>query len=139
MKKVMIFGTFDIIHGGHLHMFTEAREYGDNLIAVVGRDENVEKVKGTLPVHNQDERLHLIKSIRQINEAVLGDKFDVYKVIEAHRPDVIALGYDQKVYVDKLAEAIEEFGLTTKIVKLKPHQIHKYKSSKIKQHIERII
>ncbi|MFA4830717.1 MAG: adenylyltransferase/cytidyltransferase family protein [Patescibacteria group bacterium] len=139
MKIVMIFGTFDIVHCGHLHMFREAKEYGGKLIAVVGRDANVEKVKGFLPIHNEKERLFLVENIKLVDQAVLGDKTDVYKVIEKFKPDIIALGYDQKMYVDELAEAITKFGLKTRIVKLKPYHENQYKSSKIKKYIERIV
>jgi cytidyltransferase-like protein len=139
MKIVMVFGTFDIVHCGHLHMFKEAREYGDKLIAVVGRDANVEKVKGMMPVHNEKERLFLVQNIKLVDESVLGDKTDMYRVIGKYKPAVIALGYDQKVYVDKLANAITKFGLKTQIVKLAPYHENEYKSSKIKKYIERVV
>ena len=47
MKKVMVFGTFDIIHPGHIHLLKEAKEYGDFLIAVIGRDATVCKGAGS--------------------------------------------------------------------------------------------
>lgn len=139
MKKVMIFGTFDILHCGHLHMFKQAREYGDFLIAVVGRDANVEEIKGIGPMHNETERLDLISQIKLIDKARLGDKIDVYKVIEEEKPDIIALGYDQRAYIDKLADAITNFGLSTEIVRLTEYQEKRLKSSKIKKYIERMI
>ena len=43
MKRVLIFGTFDGIHEGHLNLFKQAKKYGDYLIVVVGRDENIKK------------------------------------------------------------------------------------------------
>src|SRR3989339_2092009 len=106
MTKVMIFGTFDIIHGGHIHMFKQAREYGDFLTAVVARDVNVERIKKRGALHNEVERVYFLKHIDLIDEVVLGDKTDVYKVIAKQKPDVVALGYDQRVYVDELEEAI---------------------------------
>jgi len=139
MKKVMVFGTFDVVHCGHIHMFKEAREYGDKLIAVIGRDVNVEKIKGIGPMHNEKERKMFLEQIKLIDEVILGDKIDVYKVIKEKRPDVIALGYDQKVYVDKLADAITEFDLNTKIVKLSAYRPNRFKSTKIKKYIERVI
>ncbi len=135
----MIFGTFDILHCGHLHMFKQAREYGDFLIAVVGRDANVEEIKGIGPMHNETERLDLISQIKLIDKARLGDKIDVYKVIEEEKPDIIALGYDQRAYIDKLADAITNFGLSTEIVRLTEYQEKRLKSSKIKKYIERMI
>lgn len=139
MKTVMIFGTFDIIHGGHIHMFKEAQEYGDFLIAVVARDVNVERIKKNGALHNETERLEFLKHVDLIDEVVLGDKTDIYKVIFEKKPDVIALGYDQKLYVDQLEEAITKCGLQTKIVRLAPYQENKFKTNKIRKYIERLV
>lgn len=139
MKKVMIFGTFDIIHGGHIHMFTEARAYGDFLIAVVARDVNVERIKENGALHSEGERLNFLKHIDLIDQAILGDKTNVYKVIAEQKPDVIALGYDQKIYVDQLEEAITNCGLNSRIVKLTPYQENKFKTSKIRKYMERLV
>ena len=135
----MIFGTFDIIHGGHIHMFKQAREYGNKLIAVVARDINVERIKDYGALHNEKERLDFLKHIDLIDEVILGDKTDAYKKIGEIKPDVIALGYDQKVYVDKLADAITEFGLETQIAKLTPYREGELKSNKIRKYIERLV
>lgn len=135
----MIFGTFDIIHGGHIHMFKEAKEYGDYVIAVVARDINVERIKQYGALHSEKERLDFLKHIDLIDEVILGDKTDVYKVIKEKKPDIIALGYDQKVYVDKLEDAITSFGLNTKIVKLTPYRANELKSNKIRKYIERLV
>lgn len=139
MKKVMVFGTFDIVHCGHLHMFKKAREYGDILVVVVGRDKNVEKIKGIGPMHNENERLDFISHIDLVDNALMGDKDDIYKVIREQHPDVIALGYDQKTYIDQLEEEISKAGLKTEIVRLSEYQPNRLKSSKIKKYIERMV
>ena len=74
----MVFGTFDIVHMGHIHMFTQAREYGDRLIAVVARDKNVEKIKGIGPMHADTERLEFLRHIDLIDEVMLGNPSDPY-------------------------------------------------------------
>ena len=45
-KRVLVFGTFDLLHQGHRYFLTQARRFGDTLIAVVARDEFVEERKG---------------------------------------------------------------------------------------------
>jgi len=45
MKTVMTFGTFDIVHPGHIHFLQQAKTYGDRLITIVARDMNVQKFK----------------------------------------------------------------------------------------------
>ena len=139
MKTVMIFGTFDILHYGHFHLFHEARKLGDRVIAVVGRDKNVRYVKGVKPFHNEKERAAILSHINLIDEVVLGDSKDVYKVIRKFRPDIIALGYDQKAYVDGLRIALKELQLPTKIVRLKSFGARKYKTGKIKKFLSRMI
>ncbi|PSO45360.1 MAG: FAD synthase [Parcubacteria group bacterium QH_9_35_7] len=132
MKKVMIFGTFDIFHIGHLKFIKQAKELGDKLIVVISRDNNVRKIKDKKPVHNEQHRKEILNSIKYIDKAILGNKDDVYKVIKKNKPDIIALGYDQSHFVDKLDSKLKEFNLNTKVVRLEPYQEDKFKSSKIR-------
>lgn len=138
MKTVMIFGTFDIVHHGHLNLFKQARKYGDKLVAVVGRDERVKTLKQN-PIHNEKERKYFLEQIRLIDTVILGDKKDVYKKIKEIKPNVIVLGYDQNHFTDKLAEKIKEFGLKIKIVRAKPYKAHSLKSTNIRTKLEKTI
>lgn len=131
MRTIMVFGTFDIVHLGHIHLFKQAKKLGDKLMVVVARDCNVKKIKGQAPLHNEKERLEFIKHIGIVDKAMLGDKNDIYKVVRKIKPDVIALGYDQKVDVSKLGGYI--------IKRLRPYRPTKAKSNKIKKYIEKII
>ena len=62
MKAVMVFGTFDILHPGHINFFKQAKKYG-NLIAVIARDRTVKQVKGRLPKYSEKQRLKAILSL----------------------------------------------------------------------------
>ena len=127
----MVFGTFDGLHEGHLDFFRQAKEYGDHLIVVVGRDSNVFKVKNHLPIRNETVRMDEIKKVKIVDEVLLGDENDIYKRIKEVNPDVICLGYDQMKFTDKLEEKIKEFGLQPKIFRLKPYKPEQFKSSLI--------
>ena len=120
-------------------MFQEAREYGDELVVSVTREVNVEKVKGIGSLHKAKEKKQLLEQIKLIDKVLLGDEVDPYKNIKKIKPDVIALGYDQKFFVDKLADKITEFGLETQIVRLSPYQENRFKSNKIRKYIERLV
>lgn len=124
----MVFGTFDILHPGHLYFFKQAKKLGDKLIVVVARDVNVEKVKGFLPKLNEKERLQIVKSLKIVDKAALGELRDRYRVILKYKPDVICLGYDQKVPSNFLRE-LRKRGAGTKVVRLKSYRPEKYKSS----------
>jgi len=131
----MIFGTFDILHPGHIDLFTQAKKLGDSLTVVVARDHRVANLKKDVPVHTEQERMNLLKHIDLIDTAIMGNNEDVYKVIQDNQPDIIALGYDQTHYTDKLEQKIKEFGLHTKVIRLKPYKQDTHKSTIIKQKI----
>jgi FAD synthetase len=127
--KAIVFGTFDILHPGHISFLKQAKKYGNNLIVVIGRDKTVAKIKGDYPKHSENERLNSIEQLDFVNRVLLGDLKDPYSVIKREKPDVICLGYDQKSYSKNLPEKIKEFKLNTKIVRLKPYKPEKFKSS----------
>ena len=137
MKKTVIaFGSFDIIHPGHLHYLRGASSYG-NLVVVVARDESVEKLKGRKPLMDENSRLEMIGSIKFVHRAMLGHKIrkwnEIYNILLDVRPDVIALGYDQKVDMNYLVRFLEENGLNAKIVRITPFKGAKFKSSKLRK------
>ena len=135
----MIFGTFDIVHLGHLNLFRQARKLGDYLVVVVARDKTSKKIKKITLVNNEKERLEFLKNIKSIDQAILGDKIDYYKVIKTEKPDVIALGYDQQNFIDKLEDKIKEFKLNTKVVRMKSHKPEQHKSGNIRKKISRML
>ena len=131
MQKVLIFGTFDIIHPGHLNFFNQARKHG-KLTIIISRDKTVKAVKGRFPLNNETKRLANLKSINITENILLGNITNKYAIIKKLKPDVICIGYDQTSFTDKLKQKIKEFNLTTKIIRLKPYKEKKYKSSKLK-------
>lgn len=134
MKQVMLFGTFDILHAGHLFVFKQAKKLG-NVTVVVARDKRVKKIKGNATIHSEKERAELLKHIDIIDRVILGDKNDVYKVVRLEKPDIIVLGYDQIHFVDGLEKKLEELKLETKIIRLKPYKHGSHKSGKIRKRL----
>lgn len=131
-KKVMVFGTFAILHPGHLYFFKKAKERGDKLIVVVARDATVRKIKGFFPKLNERARQEMVGVIKFVDEALLGDKFDWYKLILKYKPDAICLGYDQ-IAPKNFAGELQKRGVTAKVIRLKAYKPKKYKSSLITQ------
>lgn len=132
MKTVVVFGTFDIIHLGHIAFFKEAKKHGDYLVVIVARDSRVRGIKGHHPVFSEHDRVEMLQELSIIDKVILGDKSNVYKAIKNIKPDVIVLGYDQEIFTDKLAEKIKEFGLTTEIIRSKARKPQLYKSKLIR-------
>lgn len=127
MKKVMVFGTFDILHQGHLDYFKQAKHHGDEVVAVVARNINVFRMKGQYPKNDEKVRLAKIVESGAVDVVRLGYLEDKFKIIREENPDVIALGYDQQGYEDELQKEFPK----TKIVRLKAFKPETYKSSKL--------
>jgi FAD synthetase len=121
-------GTFDILHPGHLDYFRQAKEHGDYLIVVVARDSSA-IAEGKKPRFGEKERHTRVASVSIVDTAVLGNEGDKLKIVEQEKPDMICLGYDQKVDEEKLKEALAKRGLTPKIVRANAYHPEKYKSS----------
>jgi FAD synthetase len=126
MKTVMCFGTFDVLHLGHLNYFQQAKKLANKLIVVISRDTNVKKKL----LFNEKERLQLVKHLDLVDEVVLGDLNDQFKVIKDKSPNIILLGYDHQIKETELKEALSN--LNVKIKRAKEFYPEKYKSSKIK-------
>ena len=88
-KKVLVFGTFDLLHPGHRFFLEEARKLG-GLWVVVARDSTVEKAKGRKPVRSESERLEDVRSSGLACKVLLGNEGDKYKIIEEIKPSHIS-------------------------------------------------
>lgn len=133
MKLVMCAGTFDTIHPGHLYYLSEAKKHGNKLVVVVARDETSEKIKGKKPVHDEKKRLENIRSLEIVNKAVLGKQGNIFNIIEEIKPDVICLGYDQKVQKNELEEELKKRNIKCDVIRIGSYMPHLYKSSKIER------
>lgn len=134
----MVFGTFDHLHAGHENLFNQARGLGDEVIAVVARDKTVRNLKGFLPDHEEKERLKNLLTTGWTDKAILGDPRDKSKAIKIYRPDVIALGYDQFAFTYSLKSLLINLKLDAEIVRLDPYQTHMYKSSIIRDKLDKL-
>lgn len=83
----------------------------------------------------EEQRLEVVKALKPVDEAVLGDATDKYKVIEEHKPDVVALGSDQEEDVERLEYELGKRGLNPKIVRVSKAKGKLYKSSSILEHV----
>jgi FAD synthetase len=119
MKKVLAFGTFDKIHKGHIYYLKQAKKHG-HLTVVIARDLTVRTVKGKFPENNEQKRLSLVKKLNIADNLILGNFNEKYTVLDYVKPDIVALGYDQKAFTDNLREELEKRRLyNTKILRMK--------------------
>ncbi len=128
--KIMVFGTFDGLHKGHINFFQQAKNFIKNsyLIVSIARDKNVLKIKGHKPKIKEKARLALVKKCNFVDKAILAGKDDYLPHILKEAPDVIALGYDQVAYVKNLKKDLKNKDFIIKIIRLKPYREKIYKS-----------
>lgn len=123
--KVIAFGTFDPTHKGHENFLKQAKELG-YLVVVVSNDDKIRSTKNREPRENNQERLNKVKALNIADEVILGEQGDEFSLLEKIEPDIIALGYDQKI-PEPLKNKIKKY----KIISLQPFKPEIYKSSKI--------
>lgn len=131
--RIMVFGTFDILHPGHLHFFKQARALAKNpyLIVSIARDINVKRIKGKLPLHNERQRAALVKYSGLADKVVLGDVQGYMRHIIKQQPAIILLGYDQKAYTENLKESLSSNVVVSRARAYRPglHKTSIYKKS----------
>jgi FAD synthetase len=125
-KRVVCAGTFDYLHPGHLDFLEQAKALGDELVVIVARDETVKRIKGFLPTHDENVRKQNIESVEIADRVVIGNPgTDMFQILDELRPDIVALGYDQRVDEEKLLKRFPH----CKVVRLSSFHPEKYKSS----------
>jgi cytidyltransferase-like protein len=96
-KKVVVTGSFDWFHSGHVRFFEEVSGYGD-LTVVVGHDANIRLLKGEgHPLLSQQERRYLVGSIKFVQQTLIssGDGWlDADPEIQWLKPDIYAVNED---------------------------------------------
>lgn len=132
----MAFGTFDYFHAGHEDYLRQAKTLGEQLIVVIARDETVKKVKGFAPGMNERKRLRDVSACAHVDKAVLGNSEDKYYVIKKHRPNILALGYDQFAFTYGLEKFFINENLDIEIIRLDAFEPQTFKSSLIRQNLE---
>lgn len=130
MKRVLIFGVFDLLHDGHRYFLEKSREYGDYLTVSVARDSYVVSHKGRKPVHDESTRKKALIESGLVDEVLFSDaELGSFNVIEQTHPDVICLGYDQHALKKVLSAWITEKGLTIDIATIPPYKEDTYKTT----------
>ena len=94
MTLVYTAGTFDLLHIGHVRIIRAAQGFGDRLIVGVSTDELVESYKGKKPVVPFDERLEMVRALRDVDAVVAQHDQDKFAAWERMRFDVWLVGDD---------------------------------------------
>lgn len=110
-KRVLVFGTFDRVHPGHLFFLRSAKAQGTALIVAVARDAHVKILKDKRCVTKEAKRLQEIKALAFVNEAYLCDEeLGTYGILTTTNPDLIVLGHDQQALEKDLIRWMSDAG-----------------------------
>ena len=131
---VLAFGTFDVLHIGHINYLKQAKEIAgkEDLFVIVARDENAKKHSHKELIHDEKERFEIIKSLNFVDGVILGES-NPFEIILKLKPSKIVLGYDQLTNIEKLEEYINKHNLKIEIIRANPHKHDEKKSSIIKK------
>jgi len=137
-KKVLVAGTFQIIHPGHVRFLKEAARLGQVWV-VISRNRNVRK---EFPVVvDEKQRLEVVQALKPVHKAILGSENDFLEPVRRVRPDIILLGPDQ-MSKECLKAKLKAMGLKCRIEvrklkkRIRKHKLHS--TSRIIREIRKI-
>ncbi|MEI5907579.1 glycerol-3-phosphate cytidylyltransferase [Bacillus spongiae] len=107
MKKILTYGTYDLLHWGHINILKRAKELGDHLTVAVSTDE-FNELKNKKAYHSFENRKMILESIRFVDEVIPENHWEqkVQDVID-NDIDIFVMGDDWKGQFDFLKEHCE--------------------------------
>lgn len=107
MKKVITYGTFDLLHYGHINLLKRAKEQGDYLVVALSTNQ-FNEVKGKKCYFNFEERKRLVESIRYVDLVIPEENWEQkVKDIKEFKIDVFVMGNDWSGMFNYLKEYCE--------------------------------
>ncbi|OCA84651.1 glycerol-3-phosphate cytidylyltransferase [Pradoshia sp. D12] len=104
MKKIITYGTFDLLHVGHINILRRAKEMGDYLVVGLSTDE-FNKAKNKKAYHSYENRKLILESIEFVDEVIPEENWEQkIKDIKEHDIDVFVMGDDWEGHFDFLKE-----------------------------------
>ncbi len=107
MKKVITYGTFDLLHYGHINLLKRAKALGDYLIVALSSDK-FNAIKGKRSFFNFEERKTILESIKYVDEVIMEDTWE-QKItdIKKYNIDIFVIGNDWEGKFDFLKDYCE--------------------------------
>jgi D-beta-D-heptose 7-phosphate kinase/D-beta-D-heptose 1-phosphate adenosyltransferase len=95
-KKIIVNGTFDLLHVGHIELLEYAKSLGDQLLVCIDSDSRVKELKGeSRPINTQDDRIKMLNALRCVDMVQVFDtKEKLIEQIELYQPDIMVKGSD---------------------------------------------
>ncbi len=120
LRKVLVAGTFEILHPGHIAYLKYAWSMG-RVIAIVSRDSTVRKIKKRDPIIPENQRLEVLRNITYVHKARLGYEDDMFRVVEEEKPEIIILGPNQPFREDNVKNELKRRGLNIEVTRMEEY------------------
>ena len=93
--RVITFGTFDLLHIGHLRILERAKALGNYLIVGVSSDKLNYHKKGSYPINREEHRMAIVNSIKPVDEVFIEESLEKKKeYIQKYRANILVMGDD---------------------------------------------
>ena len=94
MKRIITYGTFDVLHYGHINLLKRAKALGDYLIVALSTDE-FNEIKGKKAYHNYETRKMMLEAVRYV-DLVIPEKTWEQKIedVKKYEVDIVVMGGD---------------------------------------------
>jgi glycerol-3-phosphate cytidylyltransferase len=107
MKKVITYGTFDLLHTGHINLLSRAKDLGDYLVVAISSDE-FNTNKGKKAYYTFEQRKAILEAIRFVDQVIPEDTWQQkLEDVNKHHIDVFVMGDDWRGKFDFLADHCE--------------------------------
>jgi rfaE bifunctional protein nucleotidyltransferase chain/domain len=98
MKQIVVNGTFDILHRGHIELLEYAKSLGDHLLVCIDTDERVSELKGpSRPINNQKDRKYMLESLQCVDSVTtFSSDQELEQILAQHQVDIMVKGSDYR-------------------------------------------
>jgi D-beta-D-heptose 7-phosphate kinase/D-beta-D-heptose 1-phosphate adenosyltransferase len=96
MKTIVVNGTFDILHRGHLDILNRAKTLGDFLLVCIDTDNRVKELKGSdRPINSEMDRVLLLANLKSVDMVLtFGSDQELENILKEYQPEIMVKGSD---------------------------------------------
>ena len=94
MKRILTYGTFDLLHYGHINLLKRAKALGDYLIVAVSTDD-FNEIKGKKAYHNYETRKMMLEAVRYVDLVIPEENWEQkIEDVKKYQVDIVVMGSD---------------------------------------------
>lgn len=94
MKRILTYGTYDLLHYGHIRLLKRAKAMGDYLVVAISTDE-FNAIKGKKAYHNYETRKEMLEAVRYVDLVIPENNWEQKRDdVKDYKIDVVVMGSD---------------------------------------------